>query len=88
MLSEERALELKYFVLKPRSKEAHDPYAKASRFAILTYAEHIKNVDALLAKELVEWVGREYQHADSLDPLSKKGRPPVSFIPKEEEDND
>lgn len=49
------ALELKYFVLKPRSKRKADIYAKASRMAMFVYASWIKNEDPELAKELTEW---------------------------------
>lgn len=46
-------LEMKYFVLKPKGT---DPYAKASREALVAYAESIKTHDPNLAEELWEWV--------------------------------
>lgn len=44
---------MKYFVLKP---EGTDPYAKASREALVAYAESIKTHDPGLAEELWRWV--------------------------------
>lgn len=44
---------MKYFVLKP---EGTDPYAKASREALVAYAESIKTHDPALAKDIWEWV--------------------------------
>ena len=41
------------FVLNP---EGTDPYAKASREALVAYAESIKTHDPNLAEELWEWV--------------------------------
>ena len=53
-------LELKYFVLKPRSKFHKDPYAHASRMAMLTYAEHIRReANERLAVNLEAWVKLE-----------------------------
>lgn len=49
-------LEMKYFVLKP---EGTDPYANASREALVAYAESIKNHDPALAKDIWEWVDQE-----------------------------
>lgn len=46
-------LEMKYFVLKP---EGTDPYAKASREALVAYAESIKTHDPGLAEDLWQWV--------------------------------
>lgn len=52
-------LEMKYFVLKPRSKKADDPFAVASRVAMKTFANMIQTADQELARELREWVQRE-----------------------------
>ncbi len=49
-------LEMKYFVLKPKGKDA---YAKASRQAMLAYAMHISLTDIELEKKLVDWALRE-----------------------------
>ena len=46
-------LEMKYFVLKPKGA---DPYAKASREALIAYAESIKTHDLALAEDLWRWV--------------------------------
>lgn len=53
------ALKMKYFVLKPRSKSAGDPYAKASRMAMYVYSSWIQKYDPELAKELAEWSRKE-----------------------------
>jgi hypothetical protein len=58
------SLEMKYFVLKPRSKTLNDYFAHASRQAILTYANFINNEE--LAKELRDWVAEEVKHCLSL----------------------
>lgn len=52
-------LEMKYFVLNPKSKSEHDTYAMASREAMKTYAYYIKNVDPYLYRSLKDWVDRE-----------------------------
>lgn len=49
------ALEMKYFVLKPKSKHKGDPYAKASRMAINVYAAWVKHIDPEMSKELIKW---------------------------------
>lgn len=46
-------LYMKYFVLKPKGT---DPYAKASREALVAYAESIKTHDPGLAEALWQWV--------------------------------
>ena len=50
------ALKMKYFVLKPKGK---DPYAKASRAAMRTYADSIEEENKQLAKELRKWTTTE-----------------------------
>lgn len=52
-------LEMRYFVIKPKSKYLGDPYATASRMAMAKYAECIRTVDPFLADSLEEWVARE-----------------------------
>lgn len=47
------ALEMKYFVLKPKGDDA---YARASRYAMWAYAERIRSDDAELADSLENWV--------------------------------
>lgn len=51
-------LTMKYFVLNPNKK---DPYGKASKKAILKYAEEIKEVNPELAEDLVYWVTKLIQ---------------------------
>jgi len=50
------ALVMKYFVLKPAS---NDLFGSASRLAMLTYAETIKEKNPKFAGELIAWVQRE-----------------------------
>lgn len=52
-------LQLKYFILKPKSKYPRDPHANASRKAMLTYANEIREFDYELADDLIEWVSKE-----------------------------
>ena len=52
-------LKLKYFVLNPKSKTSDDPYAAASRAAMMAYAEAIFEVDKVLYNELCQWVNIE-----------------------------
>jgi len=52
-------LDMKYFVLKPRSKHAADRYAQASRKAMRAYANHIRKVDEQLSNELLAWAQKE-----------------------------
>jgi len=49
-------LEMKYFVLKPRGAT---PYARASRLAMLLYADEIESENAELAEGLRSWVTKE-----------------------------
>ena len=53
------SLEMKYFVLNPRSKSADDIFAQASRKAMQAYADHIESEDAFLARSLRLWAGAE-----------------------------
>lgn len=52
-------LEMKYFVLKPRSKHRHDVFALASREAMRAFADAIEQVDRELASSLRDWVIKE-----------------------------
>ena len=52
-------LQLKYFVLKPKSKDITDPYAHASRMALKAYARSIKSTDPALARDLERWIVQE-----------------------------
>ena len=52
-------LELKYFVLKPKSKVASNLYAKASRQALRAYADSIKPENNELAFDLKCWANNE-----------------------------
>lgn len=52
-------LEMKYFVLKPRSKTVGDPYAKASRAAMHAYAKAIREENQRLAENLEDWAYKE-----------------------------
>ena len=52
-------LQMKYFVLKPAG---NDPYARASRLAMVTYALAVQRENKELARELLTWsdnAGRE-----------------------------
>lgn len=53
------ALEMKYFVLRPKGKDINDLHAAAARHAMLAYAEIIEDKDPELADSLREWSGRE-----------------------------
>jgi hypothetical protein len=53
-------LKMKYFVLKP---EGTDDYARASRAAMMTYADFIVTKNPELTEELRAWAGREFINA-------------------------
>jgi len=57
------SLELKYFVLKPKSKHYGDLHAAASRTAMRAYARMVRRDDPDLAHALMEWANSE-QEAD------------------------
>jgi hypothetical protein len=59
-------LEMKYFVLKPRSKDKGDIYAKASRVAMLAYADEINEHDHDLFLDLTKWVVDEENLHDNM----------------------
>jgi len=54
------ALQMKYFVLKPRGSNAH---AEASRCAMMEYSRMIQSTDKELAASLVEWAHEEKKNA-------------------------
>jgi len=80
------ALEMKYFVLKPRSKGYGDRFAKASRAAMVKFADEINDIDPDLAWELKLWVEREergelnrfYTLKYPWHPTESDMRPPLS----------
>ena len=59
-------LKMKYFMLKPKSKSAGDPFAAASRKAMRVYATMIRQVDVELSIALQEWANRETEQDISL----------------------
>lgn len=52
-------LQLKYFVLNPRSKTKNDIYAKASRTAMRAYSDVIAFDNPELSHDLRQWVNKE-----------------------------
>lgn len=62
-------LELKYFVLKPRSKRWDDNHAQASRKAMRAYASHIRDEDRALSDALFEWAQMESSRELELKPV-------------------
>lgn len=63
------ALQMKYFVLNPESSSQY--HAKASRLAMLAYADAIQNVDTQMAIELREWVNLVTPRSRHLDKSRK-----------------
>jgi hypothetical protein len=59
-------LEMKYFVLKPRSRELNDMYAAASRKALRAYAGHIAPINPELASGLLAWAKIESDRENAL----------------------
>lgn len=59
-------LEMKYFILKPRSKTRIDPYAEASRWALREFARRIKDYDPELASQLEQWAYDEMMNSGRL----------------------
>lgn len=53
-------LQMKYFVLKPRSKQPGDVYAEASRKAMRAYANHIQGINPAFAEDLRRWANDEF----------------------------
>lgn len=60
-------LEMKYFVLKPKSKDTNDIYARASRQAMRSYADTIISKDPVLAAQLRKWAEQEFQAVLEMD---------------------
>jgi len=60
-------LDLKYFVIKPKSKTADDPYARASRQALRAYADAIETENGELAFNLKRWANKEDKEAGLLN---------------------
>jgi len=52
-------LEMKYFVLKPRSKNVDDLHAHASRMAMRAYADAIESYNENFAQDIRAWVESE-----------------------------
>lgn len=61
------SLTMKYFVLKPRAKCRGDQYALASRAAMLTYADIIREIDPVLADQLIGWITESEAEANQLE---------------------
>ena len=59
-------LEMKYFVLNPKSKVAGDPYAAASRKGMRFYSNMIRKENPELADGLDVWVDKETKAEFSL----------------------
>lgn len=53
------ALEMKYFVLKPKAKSKTDVFAEASQNAMIAYADSIRPHDSQLAEALTKWARQE-----------------------------
>lgn len=71
---------MKYFVLKPKGKDA---YAKASRLAMRAYAQAIEGENDELCDDLFAWVWKEEDAAQFCEPLPKCGacgRPATSWL--------
>ena len=58
-------VEMKYFILKPKSRHADDKYAQASRHAMKTYSEFICTENPALSKGLYDWQKREQDIEDA-----------------------
>jgi len=59
-------IEMKYFILKPKSKSVDDKYAQASRHAMKAYSNFIYAQDPALAKELYDWQKKEQCIEDAM----------------------
>jgi hypothetical protein len=55
----EMALEMKYFVLKPRAKSGDDAYAIASQHAMTAFARAVSDHDPDLADSILAWAHKE-----------------------------
>ena len=68
------ALEMKYFVLKPKAKDQQDPFARASQRAMMAYSKAIRKVDRLLADQIEAWAEREQARQAVLNTSWKDSR--------------
>jgi hypothetical protein len=66
------AIQLKYFVLRPRAKSKEDMFALASQEAMLTFATKIETHDPEMAKQLPSWSEREAMVQQSLTPIERR----------------
>lgn len=57
-------MKMKYFVLKPKGQ---DVMARASRAAMLAYADEVNNTDQKLAEDLRNWATYEKMKAADLE---------------------
>ena len=55
-MAREKGLLMKYFILKPKGNNV---YAKASREAMLRYADVVNSINPILTNDLREWVKHE-----------------------------
>ena len=74
-----KGLQMKYFVLNPKSKSIDDPYAEASRLAMLAYSDRIRRDNLMLADDLRKWIEQEantvaMEKLRSIKPPKCKGR--------------
>lgn len=72
-------LKMKYFVLNPESKSVDDPYAEASRLAMLAYSDRIRRDNPELAEDLRSWIEIEANKTGldklrSINPPKDRGR--------------
>jgi len=68
-----QGLVMKFFVLKPRGT---DLYAKASRCAMLRYADEVMDDDRQFALQIIKWVSDEEHRAEcaAVEHGSKSGK--------------
>ena len=59
-------MDIKYFILKPRSKSIDDIYAKASRQAMYIYSYIITEKNRKLSKEIWNSANKEEKKCDKL----------------------
>lgn len=77
------ALVMKYFVLKPSGS---DPYAVASRDAMVAYAKSISGYDGALSIELLDWVALEWRSADPQEVWDESRWAPYDVKPDKGDD--
>jgi len=59
-------LEMKYFVLKPKAKDGHDMFARASQDGMIAYSERIRTIAPLFADQLLFWAEKEKTTQDRM----------------------